>query len=86
MKRVELKNDCYKEIYYYNEYNLKYNIIYYNSSGKPHKLGGPASIWYNESKEIVSKYYWINGKHYSYKTYNKQPEVIKYRKKLKITK
>jgi len=62
MKRIELENGCYKEIYYYDSGETKISNELYMLNGKYHRLNGPAVIWYFKTVEIDKEYYCINGK------------------------
>jgi len=63
MKRIELKNENYKEIYYWAAEETKIEReYYYNSNRRCHRTDGPARILYNESGKIESEIYYINGK------------------------
>jgi len=57
MKRIELKNGCYKIINYYdNKENKISDIKYFNSNGEVHRLDGPAEFfYYNSNRKLLRK-------------------------------
>jgi len=76
MKRIELENGCYKKTFdQYIAADIKFKYVeYYNSKYKFHRLNGPAIIIYKDNK-IIRKKYWINGKKYSKKEFNKVKNI-----------
>jgi len=82
MKRVKLKNGCYKKICYYDDAETKIQSKYhYNSKCKLHRLDGPAMIWYHRSGEIRTERYFINDEYYSKEDFYK---IININRNLKL--
>jgi len=61
MKRIELKNDCYKKIKYNDKEKTKIDYeFYFDSKDEWHRLNDPARIWYYTSGNIELEEYCIN--------------------------
>ena len=64
---IHRENDLPAFIRYYRNGNSKQKIWYQN--GKRHRIGGPATIWYNEDGSCFIECWYLNGNMYTEEDY-----------------